>query len=107
MSESKLKEVHTTTARLPKDLYEEAMKVMEDGSVEARSLNDLIVSSIRWFLAHLRRQQLDAAFAQMGQDESYRGFAQRLNARFEQSDWEALHNTTARARTAARIPTHG
>ena len=42
MSESKLREVHTTTARIPKDLYEEAMKVIDDGSVGIRSLNDLI-----------------------------------------------------------------
>ena len=42
----------------------------------------------------------------MGQDEGYRGFAQRLNARFEQSDWEALRSSTAQPKVNTRMATH-
>jgi len=82
--------LQTTTVRLPKPLYEEARSVVENGSTEAKSLNDFIVTAIKTYLRIYERKQIDAAFAGMAKDTEYRQEAKLLAKEFAYSDWEAL-----------------
>src|ERR1700682_6175890 len=61
----------TTTVRLPRRLYEEALSVLEKGATAANSLNDLLVDSLSEKLEQLRREYIDAEFAEMRHDAQY------------------------------------
>ena len=81
----------TTTVRLPKVLYEQARKAVKDAGVAA-SLNEFLVEAVAEKLRRFRNLQIDAAFAGMAEDESYRHEAIALAGAFEQSDWEAYQS---------------
>lgn len=82
------RKVHATTVRLPSGLYEQAQKVVQSG--EAASVNDFIVKAMVYKLKTLKRQQIDAQFAQMSSDANYRQESQLILEEFEGSDSEML-----------------
>jgi len=86
----------TTTVRIPRNLYEEARASVENGASDAKSLNDLLVDSLSQRLKQLRRQEIDAEFAQMKDDADYRLESEAVSSRFAMSDWEALRTVENR-----------
>ena len=91
-------DTRTTTVRLPRPVYEEAQSLLgkqKERSGAKVSLNDFIVSAIKMYLKLHHRRRIDAAFAEMAEDESYQKEATLLADEFDQSDWEALRLTEA------------
>ena len=78
--------LQSTTVRLPQYLYEEARCAVQKGVTEASSLNDLFIESLREKLKQLRRSQIDAAFAEMKNDQHYRREAEKITADFAAND---------------------
>ena len=80
-----------TTVRLPRPLYEEARKFVErEVVVSVETVNDFFVAAILAYVKLLRRKQIDAAFAGMGEDADYQKEARLVAEEFSASDWEAL-----------------
>ena len=84
------RKIRTTTVRLPSRLYDEARIVVEKGATNARSLNDLLVTSLSEKLKHLRRERIDAEFAQMRHDTQYRRESEVIEQQFHSNDLETL-----------------
>jgi hypothetical protein len=80
----------TTTVRLPRRLYEEALSVLEKGATEANSLNDLLVDSLSEKLEQLRREYIDAEFAEMRHDVQYGRESTILARQFISNDRDTL-----------------
>jgi hypothetical protein len=80
----------TTTVRLPRRLYEEALSVLEKGATEANSLNDLLVDSLSEKLDQLRREYIDAEFTEMRHDAQYARESSRLAQQFVSNDRDTL-----------------
>ncbi len=83
----------TTTIRLPRSIYDQAKRLVENeksGTGSKTSLNDLIVTAITAYLRMHERRQIDAAFAGMSEDADYQKEAMLLAEEFGYSDWEAL-----------------
>lgn len=83
--------IQTTTVRLPKELYEEARKAVNEAGIAA-SLNEFLVDAVAEKLRQFRDRQIDAAFVGMASDELYRNEATALAGSFERSDWEAYQS---------------
>ena len=84
------RKIRTTTVRLPQPLYDEARNVVEKGATNARSLNDLLVTSLSEKLKQLRRERIDAEFAQMRHDTQYRRESEAIGRQFRSNDVETL-----------------
>ncbi len=82
--------VLTTTVRLPKILYEQARRVLEEGQTEANSLNELLVDSLQERLKQLQRAEIDAGFAVMKDDTQYHSESALLAEQFASNDRETL-----------------
>jgi hypothetical protein len=82
--------LQTTTVRLPKRLYEEARRALEKGVADASSLNDLLIKSLTEKLRQLRREQIDAEFAEMKHDVEYHQESDRVARQFASNDRETL-----------------
>ena len=80
----------TTTVRLPRRLYEEALSVLEKGATAANSLNDLLVDSLSEKLEQLRREYIDAEFAEMRHDAQYARESIMLAGQFVSNDRDTL-----------------
>lgn len=72
---------------LPFQLLEATEKVVKAG--KAKSRNELIARALRKELAAIKRAEIDAAFARMGNDAEYQAEALQIAEEFAQSDWEA------------------
>lgn len=79
-----------TTLRLPKELYDQAQKVLERETAGVSTLNDLVILALATFVKGLRRKQIDSAFAGMSRDRDYLREAEAIAEEFVQSDWEAF-----------------
>ena len=79
-----------TTLRLPKPIYDEARRILNQRPSGIDSFNDLVVAALRSFLRRARRRQIDLAFRGMAEDAGFQKEAQLIAKEFEQSDWEAL-----------------
>ena len=78
----------TTTVRLPKELYEQARTAVKQSGA-ASSINDFFIEALREKLCELREQEIDRAFAAMGNDQEYQTESVALARSFAESDWEA------------------
>ncbi len=56
----------------------------------AHSRSELLADAVRLELARLERERVDAEFAAMATDSSYRREAVRLAAELDGASWEAL-----------------
>ena len=83
-----------TTLALPGHLLEEADAVVRQGG--ARSRNELVADALRRELAFREREAIDAAFADMANDEDMQAEAERLSREFESSDWQAFQEAERR-----------
>jgi Arc/MetJ-type ribon-helix-helix transcriptional regulator len=92
-----MRSVQTTTVRLPRQLYEQARRVVAKTGAAA-SLNDFMVEAVEDKLRQITEKEIDAAFAGMGQDEEYQREAVALARSFDQSDWEAFRVANAASR---------
>jgi hypothetical protein len=85
-------ETCTTTLRLPRPVYDEAKRFVEQRGATtgtSLSLNEFMVTAIEAFLKMQRRREINLAFAGMAEDAVYQKEAQSLAKDFEPSDWEA------------------
>jgi hypothetical protein len=82
--------LQTTTVRLPRWLYDEARKAVEDRKTDANSLNELLVNSLNATLKKLTREEIDADFASMRNDAQYRRESDTLTEQFATNDAETL-----------------
>jgi metal-responsive CopG/Arc/MetJ family transcriptional regulator len=76
-----------TTLTLPIDLVEAADRAVRDGKADSR--NTFVAAALRRELAALRRAEIDADLADMGQDAEYQREAAQIMAEFEGADAEA------------------
>jgi len=83
-----------TTLALPGHLLEGADAVVRQGG--ARSRNELVAEALRRELAFREREAIDAAFADMANDEDMQAEAERLSREFESSDWQAFQEAERR-----------
>jgi hypothetical protein len=93
----------TTTVRLPKQLYEQARTAVKEAGA-ASGINDFLIEALQEKLRQLREQEIDRAFAQMGQDEGYQNESVALTRSFARSDWEAYRVANANAGKNERSP---
>lgn len=77
-----------TTVALSADLIEAMDFAIRDGKVDSR--NEFLETALRHELAARRRAEIDAAFAQMADDQIYQQEAMEIAGEFESVDWEAL-----------------
>jgi len=77
-----------TTVALSADLLEAMDAVVRQG--EADSRNDFLERALRSELAASRRAAIDAEFAEMANDRSYKREALQVVEEFADADWEAL-----------------
>jgi hypothetical protein len=84
--------LQTTTVRLPKRLYEAARCALAKGETEASSFNDLLVESLEEKLEQLRRQLIDAEFAEMKNDAQYHREASIMAQQFTSNDRDTLRS---------------
>jgi hypothetical protein len=77
-----------TTVRLPRRVYEQAKAVALQS--QASSFNEFVVQAIEEKVRRLTEAEIDAAFAQMANDEDYQRNSIALASEFEKSDWEAF-----------------
>ncbi len=77
-----------TTLSLPSDLLEAADQMVREG--KARTRNEFVAMALRRELAAQRRAKIDAAFAEMANDEEYKAEALRIVEEFAEADWEAF-----------------
>ncbi len=79
-----------TTVSLPRPVYEEARSFVENHESSANTIGSFFVTAIVAYLKLLRRKQIDAKFAAMGEDTDYQKQAKLISEEFSQSDWEAF-----------------
>jgi metal-responsive CopG/Arc/MetJ family transcriptional regulator len=85
MSATKL--VRTTLA-LSADLLGAIDEIAKQGRVKSR--NEFIDRAIRRELEWQKRQEIDAALAEMAQDPEYQATVRQMEAEFATASWEAL-----------------
>lgn len=88
-----------TTLRMPARVYERAKSIV---SRSESSFNEFVVEAIEEKLHRLSEEKIDAAFAQMAEDDEYQQSSAELAREFEKSDWDAL-----RATETEQTPLHG
>jgi len=76
-----------TTLALPADLLAAVDQAVQAG--KARSRNELVRIALERELAAQQRAAIDAAFAEMAQDQDYQAEAKAMASEFETADWEA------------------
>ena len=81
------KRYQNTTVRLPRHVYEQAKTVAIRS--QSSSFNEFVVQAIEEKVRRLTEAEIDAAFAQMANDDDYQRSAIALSREFEKSDWEA------------------
>ena len=84
------KRYQNTTVRLPRHVYEQAKTVAVQS--QAASFNEFVVQAIEEKVQRLTEAEIDAAFAQMANDDDYQRTSIVLASEFEKSDWEALQS---------------
>lgn len=77
-----------TTLDLPTSLRDRIQSAIKQGV--APSQNTFIIQALEEHLARLEQARIDAEFAHMGEDESYRTLQLQIAAEFAHADWEAL-----------------
>jgi hypothetical protein len=89
-----------TTVRLPRPLYDQARDLLKQEAVNAGTINDFFVTAIGAYVEMLRRQQIDADLARMGDDPHYKALSKQLDREFAVSDWEAFANAARKIEEA-------
>ncbi|MBM4467514.1 MAG: CopG family transcriptional regulator [Chloroflexi bacterium] len=77
-----------TTLDLPTSLRDRIQFAIERGV--APSQNTLIIQALEEHLARVEQARIDAEFAHMEEDETYRTLQLQIAAEFAHADWEAL-----------------
>jgi metal-responsive CopG/Arc/MetJ family transcriptional regulator len=77
-----------TTVAVPVHLLEQVDAAVQAGSV--RSRNEFVAAALRHELAAREREEIDAAFRAMGEDDEVQEEASLLAREFAPSDWEAF-----------------
>jgi hypothetical protein len=84
------KRYQNTTVRLPRHVYEKAKTVAIQS--QASSFNEFVVQAIEEKVRRMTEAEIDAAFAQMANDDDYQRSSIALAGEFEKSDWEAFRS---------------
>jgi len=88
--------LQTTTVRLPRHLYEDAQRALENGATEATSLNELLVQSLEERLKRLRRELIDREFIHMRNDRRLQQESERIAGQFASNDRETIRKSEKR-----------
>jgi metal-responsive CopG/Arc/MetJ family transcriptional regulator len=80
-----------TTIALPAALLAATDRAVTAGNAKNRT--ELITRAIQRELALIRRAEIDADLAQMGQDDEYQAEVMQMEAEFAVAQWEALQTT--------------
>jgi hypothetical protein len=89
--------MHTTTIRIPGQIYAFAKEVLESGEAEVTTLNDLVVSSLEDRLKKINESRIDARLARMAEDEAYQAAAVGLYELYDANASENLPGGTIEA----------
>jgi metal-responsive CopG/Arc/MetJ family transcriptional regulator len=81
-----------TTLSLPADLLNSIDLIARSGQVKNR--NEFVARAIQRELAWQKRQEIDAALAEMAQDSEYQATVLQMEAEFATASWEALAGET-------------
>ena len=76
-----------TTVTIPADLLAAADEAVREGWADSR--NELLTSALQRELAARQRALIDAAFADMANDEEYWKESEMLAKEFASAEWEA------------------
>jgi hypothetical protein len=79
-----------TTVSLPQPIYDEVRRFVEEKVSPADSVNAFFVAAIVSYVKFIRRKQIDAQFAAMGEDTDYQKEAKLISEEFSNNDWEAF-----------------
>jgi metal-responsive CopG/Arc/MetJ family transcriptional regulator len=77
-----------TTLSIPAELLELVDEFASAGNVKSR--NEFVAQALRRELEWQKRQDIDAALAEMAQDPEYRSTVQQMEAEFAGASWDAL-----------------
>ncbi|QUS60722.1 CopG family transcriptional regulator [Synechocystis sp. PCC 7339] len=77
-----------TTLALPAELLAETDKIVSQGKAPSR--NQFIAKALQHELAALKRAEVDAALAEMAEDEEYQAEVLQIEREFANASWEAL-----------------
>ena len=77
-----------TTLTIPADILTSIDKIASNGSCKSR--NEFVTRALERELARHKRQEIDAALAQMAQDPEYQQTVKQMNAEFAGASWDAL-----------------
>jgi hypothetical protein len=77
-----------TTLRMPQHIYERAKNAVSRSSDS--NFNEFVLEAIEEKLHRLSEAEIDAAFAQMAEDQDFKQESVSLAREFETSDWEAF-----------------
>jgi hypothetical protein len=83
-----------TTLRLPRQLYERAKLLVENGV--KGSVNDLMVHALAAYVRVMDRKAIDDAFRPMASDKRYQREALRFTQLFSATDAETIETRRAR-----------
>ena len=86
-------DVVRTTVAVPAHLLTQVDAAVRAG--KAHSRNEFVADALRRELAAREREEIDAAFLGMAEDEEYQREAAALTAEFARADWEALQAVSA------------
>lgn len=90
-----------TTLRMPKHVYERAKNAVN--RFADSSFNEFVVEAIREKLDRLTEAQIDAAFAQMAEDDDYKQDSLKVAQEFERSDWDSFKMTESEQTPKTRV----
>ncbi|CUS06127.1 conserved protein of unknown function [Candidatus Promineifilum breve] len=82
-------ETTRTTVTLPVALVERTQSLIDRGLLPSR--NAAITAALESLLDALERQEIDAAFAAVADDASYRELNVMIDETFSDAGWEALN----------------
>ncbi|MBE9204918.1 ribbon-helix-helix domain-containing protein (plasmid) [Synechocystis sp. B12] len=77
-----------TTLAIPAELLAETDRIVSEGKV--RSRNQFIAQALEHEIAALKRAEIDAALAEMAQDQEYQAEVLQIEREFANASWEAL-----------------
>jgi metal-responsive CopG/Arc/MetJ family transcriptional regulator len=82
-----------TTLAISAELLNSIDEIASLGKVKSR--NEFVDRAIRHELERQKRQEIDAALAEMAQDPEYQATVKQMDAEFATASWEALAATVS------------
>jgi metal-responsive CopG/Arc/MetJ family transcriptional regulator len=77
-----------TTLSIPSEILDSIDEIASNGGVKSR--NEFVTQALRRELEWQKRQEIDAALAEMAQDPEYHTTVKQMEVEFAGASWDAL-----------------